>query len=133
MEEEEELEAKRGDDEGGHLDDQEHGGRPDNLCEAGSECAILRWENLSNQGVRHSPHSKAIGHAGKEQCREKTDLKKDGGLVACQEDEETTEAAERSRHYRVATHKLGHSVHPGGEISLIKTPLDLGTPQKLKM
>ena len=61
-----------------------------------------------------STHSKAIGHAGKEQCREKTDLKKDGGLVACQEDEETTEAAEGSRHYRVATHKLGHSVHPGG-------------------
>ena len=66
MEEEEELEAKRGDDEGGHLDDQEHGGRPYNLGEAGSECAILRWENLSNQGVRHSTHSKAIGYAGKE-------------------------------------------------------------------
>ena len=66
MEEEEVVEAKRGDDEGGHLDDQEHSGRPDHLCEAGSEGAILRRENLSNQGVGHSPHSKAIGYAGKE-------------------------------------------------------------------
>ena len=66
MEEEEEVEAKRGDDEGGHLDDQEHGGRPDNLGEAGSEGAILRRENLANHGVRDSPHSKAIGDTGKE-------------------------------------------------------------------
>ena len=41
-------------------------------------------------------------------------------MVACQEDEEATKAAERSRHYKVATHKLGHSVHPGVEMGKTK-------------
>ena len=69
MEEKEVMESERGDDEGGHLDDQEHGARPDDLGEAGSKGPILRRENLPNHGVRHSPHSKAIGDTGKEQRR----------------------------------------------------------------
>ena len=66
VEEKEGVEAKRGDDEGGHLDDQEHGGRPYNLGEAGSKSAILRRENLANHGVGHSPHSEAICDTGEE-------------------------------------------------------------------
>ena len=94
MEEEEGLQAEGGHDEGGHLDDQEHSGRPDSLGETGSKGAILRQENLSNHGVGHSTHSKAICNAGKEQRQEKSGLKENGGLVACQEDEEATEAEE---------------------------------------
>ena len=94
MEEEEGLQAEGGDDGGGHLDDQEHSGCPDNLGETGSKGAILRQENLSNHGVGHSTHSKAICNAGKEQRRKESDLKEKGGLVPCQEDEEATEAEE---------------------------------------
>ena len=66
MEEKEVVEPERGDDGGGHLDDEEHSGRPDNLGETGSKGPILRRENLSNDGVGHSPHTKAIRNTGNE-------------------------------------------------------------------